>query len=101
MHTSKLFEMVKEFNDAPDRKIQTNDVGDLIYEFGRAITKLKNTVEQLDSNLAVDRLDLLSCIGDVQILLWTICQKNGVCFNSWNDAIRIKHSVNMKGSTNG
>ncbi|MDA3806321.1 MAG: hypothetical protein PF440_00270 [Thiomicrorhabdus sp.] len=61
-----------------------------------AIEALDTEVRKIEKERSNDKLDLLHAIGDVQIKLWEVCIDNGVCFNSWNDAVRIKHIANVK-----
>ena len=41
-----------------------------------------------------ERIDLLNELADVQILLWDVAARNGVCFNELIDAVLVKHAVN-------
>jgi NTP pyrophosphatase (non-canonical NTP hydrolase) len=58
--------------------------------------ELSREVNKQTGGWAKDRQDLLCEIADVQILLWNIVSRMGICYNSYIDGIRIKHSINLK-----
>ncbi|MBE3086033.1 MAG: hypothetical protein IMZ64_07440 [Bacteroidetes bacterium] len=94
--TQQLFKAVK---DHAEKTYGTQrDPEKMVDDLLEAVEGLGKEVRRRKQGIITEHIDLLVEIGEVQINLFELCQRMGVCFNSWNDAIRIKHRINVKGN---
>lgn len=72
------------------------DPEQILLHLEEELQELGKEVRSLEKGFKQDKLDFMCELADMQILLWNLSKRMGLCFTSYLDAIQIKHHLNQK-----
>jgi len=93
MTYDKLFRSIKLWADGAFGR--ERDYKGILNHLDEEVDELRHAVEQYHKGF-VDMDDVMYELADVQILLFNLAQRHGVCANRYLDAIAGKHLINTK-----